>query len=76
MAVCGMCHGTGYFGADRCKCISVASRKAFFAKKVAKKKADDTLKSGHKHGNDKFLHETATSMWFECACGHTHKVLL
>lgn len=70
MARCGWCQGTGF--KDGKTCVCVVRRKAFFAK--GKKKKDDTLVSGHKHTNDKFLHETATAMWFTCNCGHTHKV--
>ena len=71
---CGWCQGTGTYQAKTCVCSQ--GKRGYFPGKGKTKKKDDTLKSGHKHGNDKFLHETATSMWFECNCGHTHKVTL
>ena len=74
MAICGWCQNTGIKDGKVCSCVT--RRKAFFAK-GGKKKKDDTLTSGHKHSNDKFLHETRSAMWFECGkCGIAHKVSL
>lgn len=72
MQRCGWCQGSGFVGAKRCVCAGQTKR--YFPNK-AKKKVDDTLKSGHKHDMDIFVSETASGMWFTCSCGHTHKVV-
>ena len=71
MIRCGWCQNSGFVGDKRCVCAGKA--KPYFPKKV-KKKADDMLKSGHKHDANKFLSETKTGWWVECSCGHTHKI--
>lgn len=71
MAVCGMCHGSGFFGMDRCPCISANQRKAYFAKQAKPKAREYTLPKAHKCGPEvqEFLYEKGSVQFFLCECG-------
>jgi hypothetical protein len=74
-ARCGWCGNSGFIGSMVCTNCPKDKTKRYFPGIKAKKK-DDTLKSGHRHTNDLFMHETKTGMWFTCKCGQAHKVEL
>jgi len=69
---CGWCGNSGFIGNAVCTYCPKTTNRYFPG--IKSKKKDDGLKSGHKHTNDHFLYETAKGIYFECKCGHTHKV--
>jgi len=74
MPRCGWCGNSGFIGGMRCKYCATPNKGYFPGIKSKRKRDDDTLKSGHKHDLNKLLYETKASIWFECSCGHTHKI--
>jgi len=72
MQRCGWCGNSGFIGNAVCTYCPKNGKRYFPG--IKPKKKDDTLKSGHKHTNDLFMHETKSGMWFTCKCGQAHKV--
>lgn len=70
--MCPLCLDTYVYMNRMCSC-KTPGRKPFFPKKV-KPKANDLLPSGHKHDCAILLDRVGHYEWFECSCGHAHKV--